>query len=1448
MSEAAARMVLAAPERRSVNGLWIAVLLVLPLIAPFSAAEAADSVRADDFGIIEELHNVLNQRGQLLDSEQVRLIAEGQLAPVKNGVRPAGSSDALANVDDIFTGVSMSESAPEDPIHPAPYQILLGDEEVAPGWVDNVWETLINITDYVIWVQFQTEDDGPRHDSFTTVTFSASLFSLFSGDPLIHDVDVDGDGDDDVRIGISISWDQNNGWGLSGDELLPTQLWIEPTIQYQVDVIDDSDPMWGVMEFLHVSLMKSFAYSSNPFEPGESYVWVIDSNFTIPPTDWSLDIGFDRFWFDLGDSAQSFILALTGGIFGGIPEEGDITVAALAAPYTVQIENWGQTNCPDDYDPIADHGSGSLGHRCRVGVGFGYAHFSPPDGDTRDLWELAYIEIALHPVVNSTRLPAEVDVTIRNDNLLSTGPSDIGEKSLTSIEYYADRRCDMWIHFHEDRSNYTESAGQEYGNITETIGWLRDLPSGTLTNEEISRTFRMLGSESSPALPGQLPSRLSFILGIKNFTRDTTPNVDDPTLPVNPAYPPNTLLLVRSTQPVGSVDYVSYFQREGVYADHQRLTVHVEDIPTGLVLYGDFWLGGSDDGDVSSDTSDLDFFSRMIDFTILAVVDIFLDVSNTINGIPSSIVDVIGGSAGTSVVGMSINLEMYTSFESDRIPMALGQADLTLGSSVHPVGSGDHLLLANNTQFNTVIGRHGQTEPLVPISVSLSISGLKAAHLVDDIDASEQRVQITMNGGAPMRMLFLEHEGTDLANSDFQIVRISNMPSNLVVVSTPTTITYSSVGIPEIVYCGKEGNIRQAVVLESMPGNFTMTVSEDISWASEQPIGSISMMISDSSQPRTMDGDHFLFARDSDSDSITLSTRITGLREIGYISAAQPGIPGPDGRGTAYLVGPGNRTFSAVVIDEANHESVADGLNAHVLLDPMPSTVSLEVPESSTGSSIDVPEFTTEGGLAGVAFFLGGFTGFGDSVNKMLGGLVTSVTGGNGSDAADQLSFGMQLSADSAFDLVVDATQGSMGLNEPEWVHGLSITAEEAPDNHTGFHLRGWLPEMPPSIDVSIGYQNLSVTEQWDISVNMVGWEPARPEFILQIDGYQGQDLHMTMLGFDTGKPTDISIDTQTTIDFRSVIPQLTVVSQYELSQRLGAVHATYLDREAQTRYEMLVQNIPKHIDIASSLGSTISIGMSVPEEDRAAGLALDSMMIEMTSFSEGMWWPATVFLHELPGEMNLTMESSNIFDITKEISFQGMPTLSYSSSGEGMDMFISTSGRAINSKGDTLLMAENLASHMSIEPTEDFGLRVRSSGDGIGRLYLRQTDMPMQPGIRLVQMEAVGENLKSATIHSYSIGGVYPIIEISDVRGGRMIATARADVTVGSWTLDGRAVLIDAQATSGIPTGSTVSMNGVAADLSLLNMLGFDGSSTHYLLPEPLTSGLATAIATIFW
>ena len=172
--------------------------------------------------------------------------------------------------------------------------------------------------------------------------------------------------------------------------------------------------------------------------------------------------------------------------------------------------------------------------------------------------------------------------------------------------------------------------------------------------------------------------------------------------------------------------------------------------------------------------------------------------------------------------------------------------------------------------------------------------------------------------------------------------------------------------------------------------------------------------------------------------------------------------------------------------------------------------------------------------------------------------------------------------------------------------------------------------------------------------------------------------------------------------------------------------------------------------------------------------------------------------------------------------------------------------GRAINTRGDTILLAEDLMDRMTVTLDEDYNLAIRSSGIGIRNLYMRQSNVPIQPGIILEQMEAMGENLKSATISLSYIGKVYPVFRIDDVQGGRILMSSRASVDFMGIEWDGRAVLIDAQQTSGIPTGTSVGVNGIASDLSLLNVMpGFDGSTTHYMVPEPLSTGIVTVCAT---
>ena len=107
-----------------------------------------------------------------------------------------------------------------------------------------------------------------------------------------------------------------------------------------------------------------------------------------------------------------------------------------------------------------------------------------------------------------------------------------------------------------------------------------------------------------------------------------------------------------------------------------------------------------------------------------------------------------------------------------------------------------------------------------------------------------------------------------------------------------------------------------------------------------------------------------------------------------------------------------------------------------------------------------------------------------------------------------------------------------------------------------------------------------------------------------------------------------------------------------------------------------------------------------------------------------------------------------------------------------------------------------------------------------------------------------MGENLRSATLHIRELVGPYSVIEVDDVDGGKIIASAKVTTEFAGREIQIRGVLIDAQTTGGVPTGTTLGVNGLSSDLSILNLV--PGSTHHVLVPEPFTSVILTVIATL--
>jgi hypothetical protein len=526
-----------------------------------------------------------------------------------------------------------------------------------------------------------------------------------------------------------------------------------------------------------------------------------------------------------------------------------------------------------------------------------------------------------------------------------------------------------------------------------------------------------------------------------------------------------------------------------------------------------------------------------------------------------------------------------------------------------------------------------------------------------------------------------------------------------------------------------------------------------------------------------------------------------------------------------------------------------NALTATILLDPLPSDVSLQIPgNSSDDVGIDIPVLDRSKGVSGLAFFLGGFTDLGQSVNRLLASATSELTAG-AEGANTSFNYGIELESDSNFDLIVQAEQGEEPEVEPPWVHGIAIHAPTQ-GLSSGFSMKVWIPNLPPSVDLEMERRAIDDGSQWTVAVDAKGWLPGAESMIIATDSIQGMDAFVTLHGLPVGVSSDIDLEmvfdvTETT----GSISEIDAVARYAASFPLSSIHAELLDRNVGARSEILINGVPSRVNLDASLGTAIKINMDVPTPYQdSQGRSVDSMMVQQMQWFDGEWRPATVFLKDVPGTIALSTEPGRTFDITKSLAFQGIAQLDFASSTPGMSLFIEAQGEAINQRGDILMLAQGMADRLSIKPTEDFGLAVKSSGEGVEVLYMRISDVPAAPPVVLEDMEILCQDIKSATIEVHNLISQFGYFEISDVQGGRIVASARAHAIIDDdRRIDLRGVLLDAQFTNGIPTGTTFGVNGMASDLSIINSIpGVDGSTTHIVIPEPLTSGITTAVMTI--
>lgn len=1561
MDEPALRLLRAGlpqPNRRGRMAVLLVSVMMLSMMQPVSGNT---TVARDDFGVLDAFAATLADRTAEGESLVAIQGAQSSFALVDASKRPVQTGDALADAENILNQVELRDTTPFEEDHPRPYEFLTDVATHPDAWPYNLWETLfsienlgldnilgIGINTYAIYVNFSSRNNGPSYEAWDQGTFTGELLVGTNLVLFENYIDIDGDNVDDLSVALTLEGLTTPGEGFgveTGDNPvpgapgIPTELWIRPTFQWAVSALNLNDPLWNELEHLEVSLMKGLAFDIT-LSNSESYAVVVDTRFTQPPSDVTLGVGIERISFDITNAIalpQQFIASL---LLGNV-NSSDLSLTGITAPYAVRLTNPNapggndQTDCSEtlNYDPVSDYEASSRAHKCGIGIGVGYVHFGEVQPDRSiDILEYAYLDVGFHPEEGDTVLPSEIDLTLRNDNL--------GDNSFDTIEIYSNVGTDVYIHYFEDRSNVPE-GDSPFGNITDSRLWIRGLPSGSLHPEEIAAIFTIMGeAPGSVNLPGEIPDRLSLMIAIKNFSADNSNNVDDPTLPLNPAQPPNTLLLIAGTSSIKEFNYASTFKRGGYEGDSSSMLVEIENVPRVIVIQGSFLLSSTGVSRVNFDNPNLNTIAQFFDNALLTVVEIVLDIGTILNGLPNAVVGTAGSTGGVIDI-KCFNQVKQTLPSGERTSMEIDHMRFALASSPQPWLPGtDHILLSEDTDIAVVNGRIGPVDPLVPVAMSMSIGGI--SHVRHDFDPINEvrNMQLDGSAGGPLLIGHLKHDADDLSNAIKQSALVSNRPAQFNILQQAESLEYrASEPIGTITYGGQSGEQRNAIRLSGLPAEFTLVLGDTVGYVADGPMESIQVQMTNATTPLTMDGDHMRFWVNEDTAEASLSLKLSDITAMERLSPLIPGATGPEGNSEVRLVRSSSSPFSVSFEDASSYANPFLGLNGQVHFDPLPANISLVLPSDVDSEGLALPTFGEEEGIEGLSFFLGDLVDFGSVVNDFVHALTVNVGGDIGE--SENMSLGLDLFTGEAFNMTVDLRKGSNVEAEPDWMHGIgvealeqtrietnlsrmptftatsrgpmedilrdgridaservqaltifqaiNITAAEAlvdafedgrvlQDELQGvnmtlleeegitlrdmraWHLRAWLPSLPAGqIEIVYDFRMLAGVPTYEVDLIMSQWQPMYPQITVVANGLDGQDVELFIDGFDTEQPRNVQVNALFSTQENLTVPRVSVDMFYDAGVRLKSAHAIFIDHNALTRVEALVVGIPQSTDLAAVVGDVLVLDLDVPELYRDNGHSSDSLMIQQSRYVDGFWYPSTAFMRDLPGEMYLATEPDNRFDIRKQTAFQGMRTLDYSSNTDDMDLYLEAKGRAIEAKGDVLMLAEDLPTRFVLELTDDFGMRVESSGSGVKKVYVRQTDVPATPGVTIERVEVVGQNLKGATIHIYSGPGEYPLIVIDDITDGRLVATAQAFVQpglvepwlypiFGEFEVEGRAVLLDAQFTGIIPTASSVGVNGIVTDLSLVGTLTGEFVETrHVMVVDPISSGIASGLAMIF-
>ncbi len=771
----------------------ILFMLISQMFASSIMASAEDDIPDVNFGAQEGLHDTIADKDlraeTLSESLDERMVsstfnATTQIISETEVYSYHDLPDMKEETIDPFPeNVTIDTITPITPIYPRIFDLA---EHSHINETSSLWDTIVEGQDnYWIHTDYYTPEGG-RISKWTEGSLLPKLDDLNQGIRMTewNGVNVDNDittGDIDhhvidwlagafpdgsdiyVRLSITIPdleriFSQIDGitdifgiWNAANEIwdtfLNGTNLEFEGGLK--IEIMKDS--WWSGVELpVDVGIVKGIAYEDIENEAIE-YIWIGDFNFTDVPQFYEFQILLGTVSIYMGEAVDlEAMYNLIAGLISG-DNNATYNFADFAPPYTVNVRIDGDR---DDEDAFDEDGIEGL----EILVGYDKLHKTQ---DEHRLVDRTYIKADLTVAEGETIIPKNFHVKLHG------AKNPVTERTnYDALEWYSRIPVNVSAIYSEGKQNDTYVLANVVHLPYERLS---DAPIDEMSYTSLRITLTNLTTED------------------ENFTR----------------------IEYDSTEKIPEIELWGFEYDGGYSVNHQYNSTyaHVRDIPTDILLEGNFQLKEAEDPFTIFNNASISFIDGIIDDAMLALASTIYGLGNMIRSMPDALSDV------TSAGGV-IKMEM-TDKNSGEMDY-LGMAEVAVAYGYVNSNSLKHARYArsslpNHDYFTTYIdeGISGVDDK---VALGLRFSGIGGAYYEGIQDDSGEIADIHVEldtdttfyrdrsgtllqfayDDPRMDILYLTGNGDDFYGKDFAKISLKNLPNHVEITLEENITTYDA--------------------------------------------------------------------------------------------------------------------------------------------------------------------------------------------------------------------------------------------------------------------------------------------------------------------------------------------------------------------------------------------------------------------------------------------------------------------------------------------------------------------------------------------------------------------------------------------------------------------------------------------------------------------------------